>query len=280
MTIIEQPKSGRLKAAGKGSTAELVYQLRGQATSNDALNLVIATAPASVIVDGFVLAAIPEIDVDPTDGLGGYSARVHYKHSSQDSKNDAQDQQLNEVDDERTRFTFGSESQHITVAKTQRKYGANSRDVGKVIGARADKAEEPDGMDRDFPLSRIVVTRLYDPATVTNAWLKDRLDQLLTVNDAPWRSLPAESVRLASIEGDQRSDDLWELTFTFEYRENETNIDVGDGVVITDKKGWEYAWTMKVPQNDGNGKKIPKTEGGYVAVIYDKSDFTQLGVTS
>lgn len=285
-TIREFPDSSDTVSAGVNSTDQRKYFIKAS-TRAAAQTLLETTAPASVTVEGVPLEGVPKFRLSELQGPRGSSRGVYYgtasyKHAQRD---DQTADELIEENDERISFNFGSESLFFMEAIGQQLYcppSGTCRDVGNFLNVLADSTVE--GLEVAAASDTFSVTKIFPEATVTNAWLKARLAQRNTINDAVFRGLDIGDVWFNSFSGHQQSDNRWPITFNFAVKTTEVvteigGIDLGGSVAV---EGWQYAWVMTEPAEDSaaNNLLIPKSLQAHIADIFEKSNFADLGVTT
>lgn len=146
------------------------------------------------------------------------------------------------------------------------------------INVTEDGAE---GADVRIPVGGFQVTFYAPVATVTPTYRATVLGMVGKVNNATFYGHAAGEVMFSGVAGRQRNSADWELTFRFEVSPNQTNIDIGGTITVTTIEGWdllwvEYAKPAKDPVNDGH--KIHRPLEAYVERIYERADFSQLGI--
>ncbi|TXH55509.1 MAG: hypothetical protein E6Q97_08635 [Desulfurellales bacterium] len=274
-SIRELDSSPTFVAAGINSTMQRQYQIKA-ASDSAALILVQGAAPSTATVDSIPLEA-PRVITVKRVGQGSYEATVDYKHAGRDER---EGEELVEVGDERVSGDFSGQTIHVTIAKAQTKYGTDAPDVGLAINQNYDGSV--DGTEKNVRSGTFTVETLIDGATVTNAWLKARYQQIWTFNDATFRSWPAGSVALVGFVPRLRSDGNWDISYSFQIFEEETvtelgGVDLGGSVYL---EGRQFKWVMYRPKVDAGGKLSSEPIGAYVADLYDESDFSDLGIAT
>lgn len=123
-----------------------------------------------------------------------------------------------------------------TISKTGRD-AIVPKDFKQAIGV-TDKGVE--GVD--VPAPSMKWTRTVARANVDFAYKRTLKNLTGKVNDAEFYFAPAGTVRYLGAEGHFTSGEGWSITHHFEENENQTLIDICDGLTVPAKGGWEYLW--------------------------------------
>lgn len=277
--INETPDSPKSTSAGLNSTKTRTFEI--YATSEaEAYTLLRQTAPSVDMVDGIPLAATPVYKLDTVfateTGVRAYRATVDYRHAGRDEQALASNE-LIEPGREKVTSSFTGTTASVTTAISQTKYGAESRDVGKAVNVQYNG--EVEGHDINVRTGSFTVSTVIDKDIVTNDWLKARFEQIWTINNANFRGWEVGCVALTGMDTRQRADGNWEIDYTFAIQPQETLTEIGGvplGATVV-KEGFQYSWVMFRPKDDTD-KIVPEAIGAYIATVYDKSDFGQLGI--
>lgn len=283
--IVERETSPSIVVDGMNSRITRVYDITETGGSSAAYVLLKLTAPATAQVGdlGIPLNAPPIYRIDTTRYSDGqFVGTVEYRNAGR-SEQTKHEKELTEPgpDKERVSLSFAGEVYTATEALSQTKYGPDAPDFEKSIGVNFEQQVE--GVELNARTGQFSVEVVLDEATVDNDWIKDRYYQIWTVNDAAFRGWPAGDVALAGINGTQRSDGSWVIEYTFQLRATEVRTDIG-GIDVTSGgdplaiPGWHYVWLHYAPELDGAGNQVPKAVGAYVAQVYERTDFANLGI--
>lgn len=266
---------------GLNSRYRHTYTIRA-ANSSAAYALLIATAPATVTLDGIPLDAPPVYDVQTVNyERGRFTGTVDYRHAARDEQNK---DDLVDVGDEKVSFDFGGEMLSGKTAIAQTAYpSASARDVGLAVNVETNG--DVTGFEYGSPVGTFSVETVLSEATVTNAWLKARFAQLYTLNDSTFRSLEPGDCRFVGMSGEQRSDGTWAVRFSFEVRIGEDGVTEIGGVSLGTTirvDGFQYPWVMFDRVNDAADDDVivPEAIGAYVADIQNESNFALIGVST
>lgn len=156
-------------------------------------------------------------------------------------------------------------------------------DFKGAIGVDKDKVE---GVDKVIPNPRFSVTGQLSNSLFNSYAYFDTVCELTgTVNDAYFYGRQRGEVLLLGVKGSQRTEDIWEITLSFEVALNVTDLVVctstaieGREIKIT-KEGHHYFWVRYEADIDTEAKTtIQKARFGYVERIYDYKSFLDLGI--
>lgn len=261
-----------------GRSAELLYLVQGTASETDALDAVLATAPASYsFTVGERTVTLPRTppEVEPVvvDGSGGiWEARVLY----QDSRRTGTPPQEND-----SSFSLDTTGGTQRITQSLATIGSYPTGAPNFNGAIGFDGQSVQGCDITVPVFRFGETHYKAPAAVDSAYRYTLFSLTGKVNDAAFRGYLAGDVLFLGATGARRgtgSDDLWELTFHFAVSKTRTNFTLG-GITVASKKGWEYLWVLYEDGVDAAAKaRIRKPKAVYVEKVYDLGDFGDLGI--
>ena len=156
------------------------------------------------------------------------------------------------------------------------RYPVGAPDMKGAIGFDGENVQ---GVDIIEPSFRYSQTEYRNNSTVDDAYMKNISDLTGTVNNATFRGWAAGEVLFVGATANRRPDTIWEITYNFQARKNQTGLSVGDITGIA-KEGWQYLWTRFQKQEDataGTTKKVPQFV--YVDRLYESSDFASLDLS-
>ena len=163
--------------------------------------------------------------------------------------------------------------------KTVSKYGRYGDPAPDFEGCINVTGDEVQGIEIDVP-----TYTWSEPLYLPNSAITDGYKgNLLTVaaapvNDGVFRGLAAGEVRFLGVTGSKKGSDEWELTFRFAAQPNRT-ITTIPNMGPVNKDGWDYLWIRYADAVDHNVlTRVPLAV--YVEKIYERSDFTLLGLPS
>ena len=199
---------GDTVSAGKNSTHTAVWQTTGYATN---------TLPgrAAIVADPSYAASVTTVDGVLLDSVSWNYQRQQKNHrkvtltySHQESRrNRTQNQVLQNVNDEDISIKHSVIDVPIYEAVSQTKFG-DSPDVGNRIEYNP-QTREVKGTHRKKVVSHVTISKIYDQATVTDAWTKTREDLMFKLNNATFRGRPAETVQYLGMSNIDAKERQW-----------------------------------------------------------------------
>ena len=269
ITFAEKYESRSTTRSNTGSSAELLYIVRGTADGIAVQNLV-ASSTAGIYGD----LVRGEFSIDPvhvdTANPDACIWEVKVKYVPPTSP------QASTADPATFNFDTGGGTQHIIASKsTVGAYGTGTAttDNGNLIGVTKDNVE---GVDVTVPVYSFSETHYFDNSVVTDAY-KGKLFTLTgKTNNATFKGCAAGECLFLGASGSKRSGEKWEINFKFAASPNKTGLSVGSIGGIS-KKGWEYLWVRYSPTvvNKMMGQKPVAV---YVEKVYDEGNFADLGI--
>jgi len=144
------------------------------------------------------------------------------------------------------------------------------------------KDNEVAGVDIDVPTYTWSETVYLPDSAVTDGYKGNLLTVAAApVNDGVFRGLAAGEVRFLGCSGSKKGSDEWELTFRFAAQPNRLNMAPPGFDDAIPKDGWDYVWYYFAEQVDTTTNTlVRKPTAAYVVRVYDRSDFTLLGIGS
>jgi hypothetical protein len=166
---------------------------------------------------------------------------------------------------------------HITQSRSTRSKtragGGAAPDNKLAIGITKDRVEGCDVVTPKFEW-QLECQR----ADCTGQYLIDLFSVTGTVNyDATFYGFPAGTVLYLGASGRYTFNDRWTITHRFACNPNEVNLDVGNGITVPEKKGWDYLW-IGYKDEVSNNKLIQVPDTAYVEVVYRTGNFDLLGI--
>ncbi len=310
--IEEKQDSRVMNWNSKSASTSRTYHLFDYADTQDAILALGAYVPTDVQVATY-LCSQPEYEVtpifsDPEKTL--YEGKVTWKTpdissggsgGSGGSSNTAKDPQEPE-DNTSLTISFGTTSELIQYGLNGRRYvtlgdGGWVEFISQAAQGinRQNDLLPPEGVEVNIPTVIITAKSVISKAVATPEWQRARYSQLWTVNDAIWNGLEKNHVMFTGMEMSQRSDDNWDLTYTFEYKKptgDENGIEYfeyytengTEEVPIVRSNPWMIidARYDEVKQTIDDGSGYEKTVRNLSEVlthnIYNGSDFSDLGM--
>ena len=292
-TIEEQQTSRTMSYTAESASTSRTYHLHDYTDSNDALAALLNHVPITLYVHNY-LCVLPEFDItpvfsDPEHTL--YEGTVTWNTPDKADGGKESDDDPKEPEDD-TSFTFGFSALsdmklHVTgETKSVGTKGFSQSGMEYAIN-RQHPELQPEGVAYNKAIVTLSAKTVVSSYTATNEWFKDRLDQVWTLNQSEWRSLPAKSVAFTGMNGSRRKDGNWDITYSFEYRPVNAgyNIEQESGnIVIPEQTGWQYLWaeftkqTQTTDQEDNSPMVRREIKFVHIQDLYDTSDFNNLGM--
>lgn len=145
-------------------------------------------------------------------------------------------------------------------------------DNEKAIGLSMERVEGCEKFVPQFQWQTEISLRI-----ATGAYLVTLMNQTGTTNIQPFCSFPPRSTLFLGASFRYTDKDRWRFTFKFSSMPNRVNIDIGNGITVPFKAGWDYLWVGYQPKQVGT-KILQVPNAAYVEQIYHASDFFNLGI--
>lgn len=189
------------------------------------------------------------------------------------------------------RFNFQAQGGHFNQSLATILYstaeGSNSdasaveaSNYGGALGIVHDVGKpRADGLDVNPPPETF--TLAYYPINSTvNGTYQNLVEGLCgQVNNGTFRGKPAGSLMLVRATGGVRTGDDWSIEFGFGYVPNQTNIPVGDDIVVTAKDGLDLLQVFYNPKVDAN-RLIQNPIQANVERVWYRGNFSSLALPS
>ena len=266
---VEEKADSRELTTGDGASAILRYTIRGTASDSEAKTALGSEAPSTY--DGLVRKSrdVTPIFVDVGnpdgsiwEGVARYGRRVSEPETGESVFS----------------FDTGGGTQHITQSRqTMGSYapaGQSAPDTNEAIGVAGDNVE---GVDIVVPVYNWTETHYLDDAYVTSGYRRALRNLTGKLNSAGFRGFAAGEVLFMGARGARRSDEDWEITFSFAASENRYGLSVGS-ITGIDKAGWDYLWVLYGSGEESQGELVPPPRAVYVERVYESGDFYRLGI--
>lgn len=153
-------------------------------------------------------------------------------------------------------------------------------DVDLANGINIDKDGEPQGIDILVPVSNFTIRYAAPTGRVTEAYRRQVEDLVGKVNSDTYLGRPPGSLLFTGVNGQERLDGSWDLSFSLRYRENVTAVEpivfgTGDNAVtITEKDGWDALWVQTYSYLEPTTQKIERyPEVAFVHKVYPRANF-------
>ena len=295
MAYIKESQSSRKLSyeAEKASTSR-EYLLVDYVDSQAALAALTSYVPQTILVGNYI-CSLPKFSISPVlddPERTVFKGSVRWESPSADSGGGDEPQEPG--DDTSFSFSFASMEDVKLYSDSQKTYLPGKPPAANVENGinKQHVAAMPEGMSINKAIVTITAKTVISGNVASNQWFKDRLDQVWTLNESTWRSLPPRSVAFTGLQGDLRSDGNWNITYNFEYRPDnagyswETQDSEGRPQTINTPatRGWDYVWAawdkFSVEDGEEGEKKTRRVikSVNIVEDVYPTSDFTQLGM--
>lgn len=261
---------------GDTMNRRIQYVVRNATDDADAINTVIATAPSQY-------NNIPMSNVEVEElafHLGLFLCTAVYSSESSEKP---------ETDDIDISFDVALTTQHITQSiSTVNRYVNESNPfmaVDETVGGRIGtdhKNKNPEGVDIRVPVGSFQITWYAPTASITSAYRKTLMETVGKVNNTAFYGHAAGEVLFVGASGRSRTEDDWEITYTFEVNPNRTDVKIAEGtdneINVDEVDGWDVLWVHyeEIPGNEAI-EYIPSQ--ACVERVYYRADFsTVLGI--
>jgi hypothetical protein len=169
-------------------------------------------------------------------------------------------------------------TEHITSALSERVVGGDADSFEGAINVQGTSVQ---GIDKVVPSMKYSETWIM-PAQIglSVTFVKSVYTLTGTVNASQFRAFsPGEALFMgarAQWSGDQP---YTTVTFDFQARANNPAFYV-KGLPQTTKEGWEYPWVVYTPYTSTSGLLVQKPRSLVIDTIYEKQEWSSLGITS
>jgi hypothetical protein len=290
--VTEKPDSRSIKAGPKGASAVYKYDIKGAMGTAQAFSSLLRAAPQSVIVHGYTCADA-EYTCDPVHtpdhyNTSLYRATVSYK--SAESANNQEEGPQEPTDDTQVTFDIASTEDVVLYSPNQLSYDKNGKTKKKFTAINKHHANlPPEGYNINTPVGAITAKTVLNGKLVDVDWFRDRLDQVWTLNSASWNNFPKKSVMLTGISAQDRTDNNWDITYSFEYRPTRAGATFdtgtpGESITVPSSGGWQILWleyskTVVSDDDDETEDEVSReVKRVHISDIYTTSDFDSLGM--
>lgn len=146
-------------------------------------------------------------------------------------------------------------------------------DLKGAIGVNGDTV---DGVDIHAGTFAFSETHYFYDDDITSEYKINLARMTPSVNNAAFKGFQAGEVLFLGANGSRRGYQEWEITFRFAVQLNDTDI-VFEGSEPFGKDGWDYFW-VKYETSTGNNNYIKRPKYFYIERVYDRADFSVLGI--
>jgi hypothetical protein len=263
-SIAEFYRSPSITGDLKSSSSEITYKITGTEDETAAYALLLATAPATLIIDGYVLAK--RVFGLEHDDYGVWTGTCRF------SKREL------EVSESTYQFETGGGNTHIThsIATVQsiKLGGGTAPNNNNAIGWNG---REIAGCDIISPVYNFSETHVLAAVDVDAAYKLALFRATGKVNNAGFKGFATGEVLFLGASGSLRTtENEWEISYRFAASENATGLSVG-GITGINKKGWEYLW-LYFQDEVSQDVLVKKPLAAYVEQVYQTADFSTIGI--
>lgn len=277
-TIYERPMSRPFEVGVSGQSITLQYFVSNESDEDAAFALVTATAPVS---SGLMARTKVRCDrVGPAEWFADVEYTTIDSERAVGTTPTTPTAPASDATALNSAYTIDTSAQTIhvtqsiaTVSQTNAGGAVATPDNNKAIGVTTERVE---GTDIYAPALQF--TRTVRRATVTPTYLKLLYALSGRVNNAAFYRFAAGEVLYLGCTGSLTSQGYWELTHKFACAPNQASIDVGGGITVPAKKGWEYLWVGYKPDVVGGNKVLMVPANAYVEQVYQTADLSLLGI--
>jgi hypothetical protein len=281
--LFEAHGSYDFKVGGSGTSGTMRYVVLRAADQDEAYALVLATTPAFI-------GGIPRGSLDVTD-IGGGNFEIHVEYSSAvvtdapagvgqppAAGGSTPAPGTNASDPLGPEWSFSTKggTQHIKLSRFVRSStalaGLVASDPKKRIG---DSEKGTDGIDIQVPQGTFSVS--VKTNEVTWGYFLTLMDLTGTTNDQDWKGAKEGCLLFGGAEGSFKAGDGWNLTYHFDYRPEETDIEVAAGLTVPLKLGHEVLDVrFRKVKDAGSNVVIEEPYEAHVHSVYRPGDFDVL----
>lgn len=274
--------SGDFKIGGSGVSGTMRYVVLQADDQDEAYALVLAETPA-------VIGGIPRGSLDVTDlGGGNFEITVEYSplvvadaptgvgQPPTGGSQPASGTSPNEPVGTEWNFSTKGGTQHIKTSRFVRSStalaGLTASDPKRRIG---DSEKGTDGADIQVPNGTFSI-RVKVPQ-VTWSYFLTLMDMTGTTNNQDWKGAKEGCLLFGGAEGAYTPGDGWNLTYHFDYRPEEQNIEVAAGLTVPLKLGHELLDVrFRKVKDAGANVMIEEPYEVHVHSVYRTTDFGML----
>ena len=324
MPYIEEKQDSRtMNWNAKSATTSRTYHMFDYTDTQDAILALGAYVPTDIQVATY-LCTQPEYEVtpvfsDPERTL--YEGKVTWKTPDVSAGGGGGGGSTNTAKDPQEPEDNTSLTVSFTTMTEVQQYGINGRryhyeglqdgvpnwwSLAYPFGLEINKQNPmlpPEGVEINKPIVLITAKTVIASTVCTPKWQEDKFNRLWTTNSVEWNGLRANHVMFTGMELSQRSDNNWDVTYSFEYRppnditlssgavlENHVNFDYFDGGSDVQRKRIKVAnpWMIidatynqtKKTIDDGSGYEhtVRVVDSVTAHNVYYESDFSELGM--
>lgn len=246
----------------------VAYRVTGTDSADDAMTLLVATAPPSTAIGGMVLAKV-QYDIEVEDHLV-WTCTASYSKKTREERPP--------LDEFQSQYSFETGGGTVHVKRSPRTAGVYvaAGTPPDFRGAIGWDGNDIAGVDVVSPVFNWSETHCLPPEIVTPAYRLALYRATGKMNDAPFKGLAAGEALFLGASGTARGDGNWEISYRFAGSENAFGM-VIDDITVTEKLGWHYLWVYYEPAEDAS-ILIRKPRAVFVEELYKPWDFSTIGI--
>jgi hypothetical protein len=181
-------------------------------------------------------------------------------------------------------FDISGQTTRVTQARAHiARYSASGKDqtdTKNFLGAiNVQDDGTVEGTDVAVPYFTYVVNYCFEAADVTQAFILTLSNIVGTSNLYPFHGFDGGELLLYRVSGQKRVDGNWDIAFAFAVSRNAQNLNVGNGILVDDKLGWDYLWVYYEERKDASLNFVHKVPiAAYVEQVYFYKDYSVLNI--
>jgi hypothetical protein len=148
-----------------------------------------------------------------------------------------------------------------------------AKDYKRAIGV-VESTKKVEGTDIKSGYFEFTITRKL--AFITPRFIRRIRDRIFRTNNDTWYGFAAGELLFLGATGQCRDGEAWSVTWRFAVGENETDVEICDGLTIASKKAWEYLW-VTYQETIAADEYLLTPYDAFVERVYHTTDFTKLG---
>ena len=267
---------------GNPSKQTLQYKVAGVTGSDDDARVFEAVMDTSPMSHNGLARQDEEIKIEP-QGNGLWFAEVPYKRKTVEWETD-QSSGGNEVKGPEFSWDTTGGTHHLDYSRQTRSSQveyvgspfSTAPDFENLIGVNDGEVA---GTDVVVPQLEFSERHFLADGLITFDYVTTLRDLTGTVNKAAFRGFAAGEVLFLGARGSRNEPGQWSVEFFFAASKNLENFEIG-GIRVSIKEGWDYLWVLNREELDETAKYIiKKPVAAYVEVVYEKTDFSRLGIS-
>lgn len=292
--LTELMESQRVTSGSRPSVTR-VYDLFGRSSDTKAaIAFARQNVPASwelnsVTVNGATIALLlprtslemEPIFVDEADTVGRWRVTAQFENTSRARRLDAAvPPEPSEGDGVVESFSTGGGSEKITQAISTRSKNVASGTAKDYKGAIGVTENGPEGCTIVVPAFSFSIAKRFSDDDMSVEFRKKLASLTGRINSSTFRGWDAGEVLFTGASATERQSStnqkLWDITFNFQARANETDLTIA-GIPVAEKQGWDYAWIAYEKKTDTSAKAtVQQPVQCNIETVYRAGNFDDL----